>query len=192
MGGPQDERELVLQAQSGSEEAFTELIDRYHERIFRVAARIVRNQDEAEEVTQEVFVRAVGAIGRFDFRASFYTWLVSIARNAAFDALRSLRRRGRFVQQEDSFDGCAAEGYGDPVKSVTDNEAAERVVEALGKLSVRDRTLLVLREYEDLQYEEIARVLGCSVGTVESGIHRARKRLRALCGDLVARPGSER
>ncbi|MBI4879307.1 MAG: sigma-70 family RNA polymerase sigma factor, partial [Planctomycetes bacterium] len=189
MGGPQDERELVLQAQSGSEEAFTELIDRYHERIYRVAARIVRNPDEAEEVTQEVFVRAVAAIGRFDFRASFYTWLVSIARNAAFDALRSLRRRGRFVQLEDGFDGCAAEGYGDPVKSVTDNEATERVVEALGKLSVRDRTLLVLREYEDLQYEEIARVLGCSVGTVESGIHRARKRLRALCGEPAARPG---
>ncbi len=184
MSAPTDDRELVMRAKNGSEEAFSALIDKYHERVHRVAVRIVRNVDEADDVVQEVFARAVIHLNRFDFRASFYTWLISITRNAAFDALRSMQRRGRFKSSEDGMDRYDAEGFGDPVRSSTDQEAAERVVKALGRLSPRDRSLLVLREYEDLQYEEIARVLGCSVGTVESGIHRARKKLRMLLVEL--------
>lgn len=189
MDEPRDDREWVLRARNGSEEAFTHLVDRYYERIYRVALRIIRNPDDAEEVTQEVFARAVGALDRFDFRASFYTWLVSIAKNAAFDLIRSQQRRGkhlRAVQTEDDLADVALAGDGDPVDAVSGGELRDRVTAALERLSVRDRTLLVLREYEDLQYEEIARVLGCSVGTVESGIHRARKRLRALLGEPVA------
>jgi RNA polymerase sigma-70 factor (ECF subfamily) len=185
MDDQSDDRELVQQAKDGSEEAFTRLIERYHERIYRIASRIVRNPEDAEEVTQEVFARAVAALDRFDFRASFYTWLVSIARNAAFDTLRSLQRRSRFKQTEDGLDNYVAEESVDPVQASFDNEAVKSVVLAMDRLGVRDRTLLVLREYEDLQYEEIARVLGCSIGTVESGIHRARKRLRALLGSAV-------
>lgn len=177
-----EDRELVLQAQKGSEEAFTALVDRYYERIYRIAVRIARSTEEAEEVVQDAFTRAFVNLSRFDLRASFYTWLVSITRNAAFDALRSMQRRGRAKQVEDGLDVFEAEGYGDPVRASVDHEAQEEVRDALGKLSARDRTLLVLREYEGLQYEEIARVLGCSVGTVESGIHRARKRLGALLG----------
>lgn len=180
-----DDRELVLQAKNGSEEAFTCLVDRYHERIYRIAVRIIRNPDDADEVTQEVFTRAVAALDRFDFRASFYTWLVSIARNAAFDMLRSLQRRGRYQETEEGLDANLPDESGDPIDAVSDRETAQRVHRALGRLSVRDRTLLVLREYESLQYEEIARVLGCSVGTVESGIHRARKRLRSFLGEPV-------
>ncbi|MFH0943589.1 MAG: sigma-70 family RNA polymerase sigma factor [Planctomycetota bacterium] len=185
MDEPRDDRELVEQAKNGSEEAFTCLIDRYHGRIYRVASRIVRNPEDAEEVTQEVFARAVAALDRFDFRASFYTWLVSITRNAAFDTLRGLQRRSRFQQSESGLDQYVAEGSEDPVRASSENEAVQQVTLAMDKLSVRDRTLLVLREYEDLQYEEIARILGCSLGTVESGIHRARKRLRSLLGEVV-------
>ncbi len=178
-----DERELVARAQEGSEEAFTELIDRYHERIYRVAVRIVHDVDDAQEVVQEVFVRAVQHIGRFDFRASFYTWLVSITRNAAFDALRGTQRRGRFKQTEDGLDRYSADGVGDPVEASQESETAVKVRKALLRLKPRDRTLIVLREYEGLQYEEIARVMGCSVGTIESGLHRARKRLKTILGD---------
>jgi len=178
-----DERELVLRAKGGSEEAFTDLVDRYHERIYRIALRIVHDPDDAEEVVQEVFVRAVTHIGRFDFRASFYTWLVSITRNAAFDALRGVQRRGRFKQTEDGLDRYEADGVGDPVEASQATETAEKVRKALGRLKPRDRTLIVLREYEGLRYEEIARVMECSVGTIESGLHRARKRLKMLLGD---------
>ena len=180
-----DDRELVRSAQAGSEDAFSDLVGKYHERIYRIAVRIVRDPDEADEVTQEAFARAVTALDRFDFRASFYTWLVSIARNAAFDALRSMQRRSRYRTAEDGLDHFEAEGLGDPVRASTDSEAVTIVHQALGRLRDRDRTLIVLREYEGLQYEEIARVLGCSVGTVESGLHRARKRMRQFLTALA-------
>ena len=87
MDETQDDRELVVRAKDGSEEAFNDLVRLYHERIYRIALRIVHDPDEADEITQETFARAVAALDRFDFRAKFYTWIVSIARNAAFDAL---------------------------------------------------------------------------------------------------------
>jgi RNA polymerase sigma-70 factor (ECF subfamily) len=187
MEASQEERELVLRAKNGSQDAFAELVDRYHQRIYRLTLRIVRDPNDAEEVTQETFARALTNLDRFDFRARFYTWLVSIARNAAFDAWRSAQKRARLQPVDDEPggpDGYAAKGFGDPFSASADKEIAEKVIKALGRLSVRDRTLLVLREYEDLQYEEIARVLGYSVGTVESGIHRARKRLRMFLGEI--------
>lgn len=178
MDETQDDRELVVRAKDGSEEAFNDLVRLYHERIYRIALRIVHDPDEADEITQETFARAVAALDRFDFRAKFYTWIVSIARNAAFDALRSMQRRSRYKSAEDGLDRFEGEGGGDPVQASSASEAKQVIQKALGRLSVRDRTLIVLREYESLQYDEIAKVMGCSVGTVESGLHRARKRLR--------------
>ncbi len=179
-----DDRELVAQAKAGSEDAFTALVRRYHERIFKVAARIVRTAEDAEDVTQEVFARALGALDRFDFRASFYTWLVSIARNAAFDSWRAGRRTRTTYNIEGGFETFEHESSIDPVRKNTERERSEKVHRALMRLSPQDRTLLVLREFEDMQYEEIAAVLGCPVGTVESGIHRARKKLKTLLGDV--------
>ncbi len=179
-----DDRALVDRAKAGSEDAYTALVRRYHERVFKVAARIVRTAEDAEDVTQEVFARALSALDRFDFRATFYTWLVSIARNAAFDAYRSGRRTRTTYNLEGGFESFPHDGSADPVRTNAEKERAERVQRALSRLSPRDRTLLVLREYEDMQYEEIAVVLGCPVGTVESGIHRARKKLKVLLGDV--------
>lgn len=181
----QDDRDLVLRAKDGSQEAFTDLVRKYHERIYRIAYRIVHDPDEADEITQETFSRAVTALDRFDFRAKFYTWIVSIARNAAFDALRSMQRRSRYKSAENGLDRYDAGGLGDPVTASAASEAKQLIQKALERLSVRDRTLIVLREYESLQYDEIARVMGCSVGTVESGLHRARKRIRQYLTSLA-------
>lgn len=179
-----DDRDLVARAKAGSEDAITALVRRYHERVFKVAARIVRTPEDAEDVTQEVFARAMSALDRFDFRATFYTWLVSIARNAAFDSWRSGRRTRTTYNLESGFESFENDGSTDPVKKNSQRERAERVHRALSRLAPRDRTLLVLREFEDMQYEEIATILGCPVGTVESGIHRARKKLKVLLGDV--------
>jgi RNA polymerase sigma-70 factor (ECF subfamily) len=173
-----DDRTLVDEARAGSQDAFTALVRRYHERLFRVCCRILDKVEDAEEVTQETFARAVTALERFDHRASFYTWLVSIARNAAFDLLRASKRRARHYGVQDGLEDLAVDQGSSPVADSTRAEAAQIVRKALSRLNERDRTLLVLREYENMQYEEIARVLGCSLGTVESGIHRARKKLR--------------
>lgn len=180
----EDDRELVSRAKAGSQAAFTDLVNKYYERIYRISFRILHHAEEAEEVTQETFARAVQALERFDFRASFYTWLVSIARNASFDALRALQRRARFKHSDDNWEHQADEATKDPVGASAQSEASQLVHKALGRLNARDRTLLVLRDFEDLQYAEIARVLGCSVGTIESGIHRARKKLKYYLGAL--------
>lgn len=178
-----DERSLILRAREGDEEAFLELVDLYRERIWRIAYRIVRDSEEADDVVQDAFARASLHLRRFDFRAGFYTWLVSITRNAAFDALRSARRRGRLRLGDEGFEQRpATREDDDPVRNAERAETARKVHEALGRLKERDRMLLVLREFEGMKYEEIAKVMGCAVGTVESGIHRARKKLKKLLG----------
>lgn len=174
-----DDRRLVEEAQAGSEDAFSELVRRYYERVYRNAYRILESPEDAEEVVQETFARAVLALDRFDHRASFFTWLVSIARNAAFDQLRTAKRRARLHGVSEGFDDLAVdETTASPISASVDNEAATLVRRGLMRLKERDRKLLILREYEALSYEEIARIMKCSVGTIESGIHRARKKLK--------------
>ncbi len=173
-----DDRMLVERAKTGDTAAFDELVRRHYERVYRNAYRILESVEDAEEVVQETFARAVLALDRFDHRASFFTWLVSIARNAAFDQLRSKKRRARTYGIEEGFDNLAVDHSSSPFAASTDSESSAIVRKGLMRLNERDRTLLILREYEGLQYEEIAKVLDCSVGTIESGIHRARKKLR--------------
>lgn len=189
---PSDERDLVEAAKSGSEVAFSELTARYYERVYHISYRILDSVEDAEEVTQETFARAVIALERFDHRATFFTWIVSIARNAAFDQLRAKKRRARLYSVEDGFENMAVDGASGPVTATSESEAAAIVRKALTRLNERDRTLLVLREYENMQYEEIARVMKCSIGTIESGIHRARKKLKYYLQALdPARDGIE-
>lgn len=174
-----DDRPLVEQAKAGSEEAFSELVRLYYERVYRNAYRILESPQDAEEVVQETFARAALALERFDHRASFFTWLVSIARNAAFDQLRTAKRRAKLYGVGEGFDELAVDRTtASPFDESADNEAAKIVRRGLMRLKERDRKLLILREYEALSYEEIARIMKCSVGTIESGIHRARKKLR--------------
>jgi RNA polymerase sigma-70 factor, ECF subfamily len=174
-----DDRRLVDAAKGGSEEAFEELVRRYYERVYRNAYRILDSAEDAEEVVQETFSRAVLALERFDHRASFFTWIVSIARNAAFDQLRVAKRRAKMYGIAEGFDDIAVDrDTASPVTASAENESATIVRKGLMRLKERDRTLLVLREYDGLQYEEIAKIMKCSVGTIESGIHRARKKLR--------------
>lgn len=179
-----EDQELVDRAKAGSEEAFSALVGLYQERIWRIVSRILRDEDLALEVTQETFARALVALPRFDFRAKFSTWLISIARNAAFDIYRSRKARGPHVSIDDHADQFEHEGSIDPGVAVADAELAEKVRKAMTRLKPRHRMLLVLREYEDMQYEDIAKVLGVPVGTVESGLHRARKRLREILGEI--------
>jgi RNA polymerase sigma-70 factor, ECF subfamily len=179
-----EDQELVDRAKAGSEEAFTALVGLYQERIWRIVSRILRDEDLALEVTQETFTRALCALPRFDFRAKFSTWLISIARNAAFDIYRSRKSRGPHVSIDDHPDLFTNDSTKDPGVAVADEELAEKVRKAMTRLNPRHRMLLTLREYEDMQYEDIAKVLGVPVGTVESGLHRARKRLREILGEI--------
>jgi RNA polymerase sigma-70 factor (ECF subfamily) len=175
---------LVGRAKAGDLAAFEALVRRHHAGAWRVARQIVRDREDALDIAQEAFLRAYRALPRFRERASFRTWLYRIVINLSFDQLAS--RRGGAVAVEPGRLERPPAGPGggewddDPSRSIERQEARARVHAALAALPEHHRMVLVLRELEGLSYEEIARAVGCSIGTVMSRLHHGRQRLRAL------------
>lgn len=167
--------ELVKRCQLRDSAATRELYRRYRERVYRVAFRIVLDRDDALDVTQEVFVRVLRSIDRFQHQSRVSTWITRIAVNAAIDELRRRKRTKALTQAISE----------EPREEVRFDRVleTERVRAAIGKLQPEQRVCLTLREMEGLSYEEIAESLGWPIGTVRSRIHRARARIRRLLSD---------
>jgi RNA polymerase sigma-70 factor (ECF subfamily) len=170
----------VARLRERDEGALREVVEAFGERITRVVAGLLRDRDAVDDVVQETFVKAYYRIGSFHGDAGLYTWLYRIAVNSAKD---HAKRRGRrpAVALDDLPSGAAAlPSQGTP--ALEGLEARERrlaVREAVEALPPRFRAVLVLREVEGLRYEEIAEILDISLGTVESRLFRARRRLKA-------------
>ncbi len=171
--------ELVRETLAGSEEAFVTLVKRHEDRVFTVVYRLVSNREDAEDVTQEAFTKAFARLSSFTFQSAFFTWLYRIAVNAAADFMKQRRRR-RTTPLDDVAETVPLPGGASsrPDRSATRSEVRERLKGLIAELPPVFRTVLVLRELEDLPYEEIARIVGCSIGTVESRLFRARARIR--------------
>ena len=170
-----EELDLISRSQRGDTSAFDELVTRYRVRIFCLVYRIVKNEDDAWDITQEAFLLSWVSIQRFEYRASFYTWLYSVTLNVTRD---SLRRQGRRKDVELS-DSIPDSGVG-PEKDCQHGEIREWVNWALAELSPEQRAVVMLKEVEGLQYREIARALNVSIGTVMSRLFYARKRLQSM------------
>jgi RNA polymerase sigma-70 factor (ECF subfamily) len=169
-----DEAFLVVRAQRGDVSAFEEVVRRHQRRVYGVALRIVRSHDVADDVTQEAFVRAWRALDRFDVGRPFGPWVRRIAANLAVNHVRSPRAR-----EEGLPDGHAevrADGPG-PLHALLDEEARRVLDRAIADLPDGQRAVFVLRAVEEMSYEEIARALDISPGTVMSRLFRARQRL---------------
>ncbi len=166
--GTADE-DLVRRAADGDREAFAVLFERYAPRVYRTVLRITGDAAEADDGTQEVFIRLHDQLHRFEGRSSFSTWIYRIAVNHALDRLRSRDRR---PERLDGFDAPAADSATLPAEK---GDLERAVTQALSGLSEKLRTALVLRYLEDLSYEEIADVLEVSVGTVKSRLSRAHE-----------------
>lgn len=179
-GGGQEE--LVRRLRAGDERAFEELVTCYRERVYRVAWRVVRDDDAAEDVAQEAFIRVFRHIHRFEERSSLYTWIYRITVNIALNRLR----RDRFRQMvplgdlpwEDKRPSA------DPSQVALSNELAERVDKAVRTLPDKQRAVFTLRFFEGLSHKEIAEVVGCSEGTSKANYFHAVRKLRKLLGDL--------
>jgi RNA polymerase sigma-70 factor (ECF subfamily) len=168
-------------ARAGDPEAFRALVDETHATVFRVAAALVSDRDEAADVTQETYVRAWGRIEELRDGGAAVGWLCRIARNVAHDRRRSWWSRIRAPL--DALAGEAAPREDGPDAVLAAAERADAVRAALAKLPDKHRVVLALRELEGLSYDEIAAALGVPVGTVESRLHRARGALaRRLAG----------
>jgi RNA polymerase sigma-70 factor, ECF subfamily len=180
---PKSDRELVDAARAGDADAFGVLVRRYQKRIYRLAVHLLRNSAEAEDVTQDTFVRAYGALARFDGRSEPFTWMYRIAVNLSLNQIRSRKNNRRATTTDDPrIEGLLIERRGshaDPSALSADRELALALCDGLDDLSESLRTTLVLVSVDGLSHTEAAEVLGCPEGTIAWRVHEARKKLRA-------------
>jgi RNA polymerase sigma-70 factor (ECF subfamily) len=177
-----DDRALVILAQGEDKEAFEVLIRRHQQKVFAVAARILRKREDVEDISQQVFVKAYFSLKRFDQRAAFSTWLYKITVNECWDLLRKKKVRPLSYEadlsEEQNRQMSVAEGAQSTEPDVlTQLEARERVQQLLGGLDERDRAMLVLKEVEGLSIEEIAGVMDLNANTVKVRLFRARRKV---------------
>lgn len=190
---------LVRAARQGNNTSLASLIERHQTRVYRMCLRVTGDEEAAAEATQDALLRAVRSIASFDERAQFSTWITRIAINACLTRARSekLRRHASLdspaghsgagksaasaqSDQRPSLGEGFASGEQMPDRRVQQSEEHARVLEALAGLDVEARAILLLRDGHDLEYDQIAEMLGVAVGTVKSRLFRARQALREL------------
>jgi RNA polymerase sigma-70 factor, ECF subfamily len=181
--------DLVHKAQKGGMTAFEELVARHRDKIYARAYSMMRNEDEALDLSQEAWVKGWQRLAQFQGDSSFVTWMTRIVINLCLDQLRKQKR-----QKAESIEMLEEESGGverflpvstpNPTAGLERTELRKRIDRALGQLSDEHRTVLVLHEFEELEYKEIAKRMGCSIGTVMSRLFYARRRMASLLASL--------
>jgi RNA polymerase sigma-70 factor (ECF subfamily) len=191
--GPVSIDVTIQLAADGDQSAWDTIVRTYWRKVFNVAYRFVGTYDEAEDLTQEIFLKVFRSLSTFDRRANFQTWLISVSRNLCIDRYRSGRRdREVFAREVDAATVQAASASPSPQARVETRDRVALLREALRGLSPALRTAVLLRDIHELSYQEIAERLGIAEGTVKSRINRGRaelarriERLRAESDDRV-------
>lgn len=175
---------LVEAFRRGEESAFSALVIKYRDGVYRVARRLLGNHEDAADATQEVFIRAYRALARFDGRSQLSTWLYRITINLCLDA-RS--RIARFPLLDDA-DALSERPGGEGLEQTAVGREMRRLVaRAVSALPPRQRAMVVLRLYQDLPYQEIAGIMGCAEGTVKATMFAALRTLRRALTDAGVR-----
>lgn len=180
------DRELVTAAREGDAEAFGLLVRRHQRRVYRLAVHLLKSGAEAEDVTQDTFVRAYGALDRFDGRSEPFTWIYRICVNLSLNALRSRKTRRASSPDDPRIEGLLVDNRpaaGSPARSSADKQLSRALVEGIDALSDTLRTTLVLVCIDGLSHAEAGEVLGCPEGTVAWRVHEARKKLRFILSE---------
>jgi RNA polymerase sigma-70 factor (ECF subfamily) len=203
---PSEEAALVAELQSGSERAFAELIDRYHQPLYSLIARSLQDPDAAADITQEVFLKVFRSIGGFHGESCLRTWLYRIALREAsnqrrwwtrhkhqeigLDAPCCSRCAADTEGNAQSFGSTLADGGCSPFEHAAQQELRERVSAALRQVPEAFRSVLVMREIEGFAYEEIADILQINLGTVKSRLMRGRAALRSVLAPAIGSSSS--
>ena len=190
-----DEKAWVAQAQQGSDEAFTYLVEAYQKPVYNLCYRMLGEPDLAEDAAQETFLRAYQHLSRYDQKRPFATWLLSIAAHYCIDRLRR-RKFAMFSIDEDDDEGAPFE-LPDPNSPEPENESVkketrERVHELLQELDYTDRAAVIMRYWYDYSEVEIAESLQLTVSAVKSRLHRARRELANIWQDETPRARVQR
>ena len=162
----------VRECLAGDPQAFAELVERYEKPVFNVAARMLRNPEDARDVTQTVFLKAYQNLSSYDPKFRFYSWIYRMAINESIDILRLRGRSAGPVDEQ-----LAADDTG-PAESLAVDELREVVLDAVQKLDADHRAVIVLRYFVDRSYEDMGQILGIAAGTVKSRLYEARQQLK--------------
>jgi len=184
----------IAAAKGGDSDAFSRLMRKYQERVQNHCLRIVGDEQEAEDLKQEVFVKVYRSLANYEHTYAFYTWMYRITQNCCIDRIRKIKRRALEVSltpgpDEDGGEPPREHAILDetyvPEKAALNSELKATIDAALAKLSPKLREIIVLKEQDGLSYEEIGALLNCSRGTVKSRLFRARERLQELLAPYV-------
>ncbi|MEX2223772.1 MAG: sigma-70 family RNA polymerase sigma factor [Candidatus Rokuibacteriota bacterium] len=185
-----DERALIQRCIAGETAAFEPLVEKYRQRVWRLAYQVLHDREEAWDVAQEAFVRAFHSLPSFRGQSAFYTWLFRITVNVATDRHRQRGAQARAFGPErvteEEWARSTPDPGGGPDEEAARAEQRDRIRGALDALPPKARTIIMLSDVEGLSYREIAEVLSCPIGTVMSRLHNARKRLKSLLGPMLA------
>jgi RNA polymerase sigma-70 factor (ECF subfamily) len=186
----------VERARAGDAEAFRVLVERHSRPLFRLAYRLTRNEEDAEDVVQETFLKAYRRLDQFESRANFGSWLYRIAANCAMDLLRGrMRREEQSLPHGPGEEGelmpLAASDPG-PDRMAQAAELRRRIGAAMSRLSPLERAAFVLRHFEELSTREIGEALGLETGAVKQGVFRAVRKMRAALAPVADFSTAER
>ncbi len=179
-----DEHELVRRCQNGDKRAMETIMRQYQHWVYNIAYGMLSSPEDASDVAQDVFLWLWENIGQFRFKAQFSTWLYRIVTNRCLNLKDQRQRRKTDPMEIDDSQPWVPLDTATPEKTVLQAEQREILQKALDALKDDYRKILILREMQDLSYEELAEVLGCSVGRVRSRLHEARQALRKAVQQL--------
>lgn len=186
-----DDFELVHRSQAGDTAAYEELVRRYHGKIYGLVYSMTSSREDAEDLTQEVFVKAWKALGRFRGQSGFYTWVYRIALNRTINFRKKRNRRQGISFDEFDPDIKQAESYkefsskGSVLRKMSLSEFQKKMNEALLKLSDKHRAVVVMHDVQGMPHAEIAKIMHCSEGTVRSRLFYARKQLQVELAEFA-------
>ncbi|MBN2507066.1 MAG: sigma-70 family RNA polymerase sigma factor [Verrucomicrobia bacterium] len=181
----ESDEKLVRASQRGQRLAFEELVARHRDKIYARAFSMMRHEDDALDLSQEAWIKGWQRLKQFQGESSFVTWMTRIVINLCLDQLRKHKRqRAESIEQLEADSGGVERQMpvveNNPTEGLERGELRQRIDKALGQLSHEHRTVLILHEFEELEYKEIARRMECSIGTVMSRLFYARRRMANL------------
>ena len=185
------DQELIADCLNGQTQAFGDLVVRYQNRLYNTLVGVLGSVDDAHDVAQEAFVNAFQKLHTFRGHSAFYSWLFRIALNSAVSQQRKINRVAVSIEatrERSGIEPIDRRPASRPEHALETTERQSAVRSALAELAEEFRTALVLKEMENLSYQEIAEIVGCPVGTVRSRIHRARSELREKLQDVLREP----
>ena len=187
----QNEESMIAAAKKGDRNAFEYLVRQYQNKIYTLCYRYTGNHEDAGDLAQEVFIKLYRNISKFEGRSSFSTWIYQIAGNTCKDFLRKAKNKTEFSLEEEifnegeSFNPQILKDETTPERQYEEKEKIKILKDAIAKLNPEYRMVLIMREFQDMSYEEIAKQTDTSVGTVKSRINRGRNVLKKLFSDRL-------